>query len=100
MEALHRRYAGLDIHKKTVVASVRLAEDNKVTTEAKPFATTTAGLLALSDWLSASDCAQVAMEAAGVSWKPVWRVLFGWRVPTDSGQCRAREKRARTQDRR
>lgn len=75
MEVLHRRCAGLDVHKKTVVASVRLAEQNKVRTEAKTFATTTAGLLALSDWLSASDCTQVAMEATGVYWKPVWRVL-------------------------
>jgi hypothetical protein len=70
MEALHRRCAGLDVHKKTVVASVRLAEENRVTTEVKTFATTTAGLLALSDWLSANDCTHVAMEATGVYWKP------------------------------
>ena len=75
MEVLHRRCAGLDVHKKTVVASVRLAEENRVTTEVKTFATTTAGLLALSDWLSANDCAHVAMEATGVYWRPVWRVL-------------------------
>ena len=50
---MHRRCRGLDVHKKTVVASVRLAEENKVTTEVKTFATTTAGLLALSDWLPA-----------------------------------------------
>ena len=75
MEVLHLRCAGLDVHKKTVVASVRLAEENRVTTEVKTFATTTAGLLALSDWLSANDCAHVAMEATGVYWRPVWRVL-------------------------
>ena len=75
MEVLHRRCAGLDVHKKTVVASVRLAEENRVTTEVKTFATTTAGLLALSDWLSANDCAHVAMEATGVYWRPVWHVL-------------------------
>src|SRR5271166_2304025 len=75
MEVLHRRCAGLDVHKKTGVASVRLAEENRVTTEVKTFATTTAGLLTLSDWLSANDCAHVAMEATGVYWRPVWRVL-------------------------
>ena len=75
MEVLHLRCAGLDVHKKTVVASVRLAEENKVTTEVKTFATTTAGLLALSDWLSANDCTHLAMEATGVYWKPVWHVL-------------------------
>ena len=55
MEVLHLRCAGLDVHKKTVVASVRLAEESKVTTEVKTFATTTAGLLELSDWLSANE---------------------------------------------
>ena len=75
MEVLHLRCAGLDVHKKTVVASVRLAEENKVTTEVKTFATTTAGLLELSDWLSANDCTHVAMEATGVYWRPVWHVL-------------------------
>jgi transposase len=75
MEVLHLRCAGLDVHKKTVVASVRLAEENKVTTEVKTFATTTAGLLALSDWLSTNDCTHAAMEATGVYWKPVWHVL-------------------------
>ncbi len=75
MEVLHLRCAGLDVHKKTVVASMRLAEANKVTTEVKTFATTTTGLLALSDWLSANDCRHVAMEATGVYWKPVWHVL-------------------------
>ncbi|MEN3375544.1 MAG: transposase [Hyphomicrobiales bacterium] len=75
MEVLHQRCAGLDVHKKTVVASVRLAEENRVTTEVKTFATTTAGLLALSDWLSANGCTDVAMEATGVYWRPVWHVL-------------------------
>ena len=75
MEVLHLRCAGLDVHKKTVVASVRLAEENRVTTEVKTFATTTAGLLALSDWLSTNDCTHVAMEATGVYWRPVWHVL-------------------------
>jgi transposase len=75
MEVLYPRCAGLDIHKKTVVAAVRLIEGNKVVTEVKTFATTTAGLLALSDWLSKNGCTHVAMEATGVYWKPVWHVL-------------------------
>jgi transposase len=58
-----------------VVASVRLAEENRVTTEVKTFATTTAGLLGLADWLLENDCTHVAMEATGVYWRPVWHVL-------------------------
>lgn len=75
MEVLHQRCAGLDIHKKTVVAAIRLTEGNKVITEVKTFATTTAGLLVLADWLSQNSCTHVAMEATGVYWKPVWHIL-------------------------
>src|SRR3981081_468598 len=75
MEALYQGCAGLDVHKKTVVAAVRLAEGSKVITEVKTFATTTAGLLALADWLTQNGCTHVAMEATGVYWKPVWHVL-------------------------
>ena len=75
MEVLYQHCAGLDVHKKTVVAAVRLVEGNKVVTEVRTFATTTAGLLALSDWLSQNGCTHVAMEATGVYWKPVWHLL-------------------------
>ena len=51
MEVLHQRCAGLDVHKKTVVAAVRIVDGGKVTVEVRTFATTMAGLLALSDWL-------------------------------------------------
>jgi transposase len=75
MELLHQRCAGLDVHKQTVVAAVRLAAEGKVVTEVKTFATTTQGLLGLSDWLAEHGCTHVAMEATGVYWKPVWHVL-------------------------
>src|SRR6202030_3073256 len=75
MEVLYQRCAGLDVHKKSVVASVRLATENQLITEVKTFATTTRGLLALSDWLSENGCTHAAMEATGVYWKPVWHVL-------------------------
>jgi transposase len=75
MEMLHQRCAGLDVHKKTVVAAVRLAMENKLVIEVKTFAATTAGLLALSDWLAENGCTHAAMEATGVYWRPVWHVL-------------------------
>lgn len=75
MEVLYPRCAGLDVHKKTVVASVRLATENKLATEVRTFGTTTPGLLALSSWLLENGCTHVAMEATGVYWKPVWHVL-------------------------
>ena len=39
------------------------------------FQTTVPGLLALRDWLAAPASTQVAMEATGVYWKPVWDLL-------------------------
>jgi transposase len=75
MEQLHARCAGLDVHKETVVACMRIGERGKVVTEVRTFATTTIGLLALADWLEGLQCTDVAMEATGVYWKPVWHVL-------------------------
>jgi transposase len=75
MEVLYPRCAGLDVHKATVVAGVRLVADGKVAREVRTFGTTTAGLLELAAWLSESGCTHVAMEATGVYWRPVWHVL-------------------------
>jgi transposase len=41
------------------------------------FGTTTEALLKLGDWLSGHQVTDVAMEATGVYWKPVWHVLDG-----------------------
>ena len=77
MQVIHRRCAGLDVHKQTVVACVRIAGDGPLLQEVRTFATTTSGLLALCDWLDALGVEHVAMEATGVYWKPVWHVLEG-----------------------
>jgi transposase len=75
MEVLHDRCCGLDVHKETVVACLRLVIDGKVVKEVRTFATTTASLIALSEWLTENKCTHVAMEATGVYWKPVWHIL-------------------------
>jgi transposase len=75
MEVIHPRCAGLDVHKETVVACVRLAFDSKVTREVRTFETTTSGLQRLLAWLTEMGCTHVAMEATGVYWKPVWNIL-------------------------
>src|SRR5215468_464697 len=75
MELLHRRCCGLDVHKETVVACLRLVSNGEVANEVRTFQTTTADLLHLSEWLTANDCTWVAMEATGVYWKPVWHIL-------------------------
>src|SRR5262250_2094332 len=77
MEVIHERCAGLDVHKETVVGCVRVSERGAVRHEVRRFATTTAGLLDLADWLRQAGCTHVAMEATGVYWKPVWHILEG-----------------------
>jgi transposase len=75
MDVMHERVAGLDVHKETIVACVRTMIGNKATRECRTFGTTTADLEALLSWLTESGCTQVAMEATGVYWKPVWNIL-------------------------
>ena len=75
MEVLYPHCAGLDVHKNTVVACVRHLVNGSVKREVRTFKTTTAELLALSDWLTAEGCIHIAMEATGVYWKPVWHIL-------------------------
>ena len=63
--------AGLDIHKKVIVATV-LTPD---LTETCTFGSVTEELLALGDWLMACGVTHVAMEATGVYGKPVVNLL-------------------------
>jgi transposase len=77
MEVIYTRCAGLDVHKETVVACVRIAEGGTPRQEVQTFPTTPSGLLALADWLESFGVRQVGMEATGVYWKPVWHILEG-----------------------
>jgi transposase len=77
MEVLHRQCAGLDVHKETVVAAVRIARRGKVKRETREFGTCTRDLCELSDWLEEHEVTHAVMESTGVYWKPVWHVLEG-----------------------
>lgn len=75
MEVIHECVAGLDVHKDNVVACIRTVSGGKTTREHRTFDTTTDGLLTLLEWLTSCRCELVAMEATGVYWMPVWRIL-------------------------
>ncbi len=76
MQLLYARCAGLDVHKKTIVACVMITLlTGQVHKEVRTFATTTAGLLALADWLSSHEVTHVAIESTGVYWRPVFNIL-------------------------
>ena len=99
MEVIYPRCAGLDVHKQTVVACVRIAGDGAPLQEVRTFATTTSGLLALADWLDSlrrrarRDGGHRRVLEAGVA-----RARRPLRA--GAGQRRARQERARAQDRR
>jgi transposase len=77
MELVHRKCAGLDVHKNVIVGCARIVEERGVRREVKRFGTTTAELLALADWLQKLGVTAVLMEATGIYWRPVWNVLEG-----------------------
>ena len=76
MEVLVDRVAGLDVHKKTVTACVRVPGEGRERVEHKrTFPTFRVDLESMRDWLVEHQVTVVVMEATGVFWKPVWMVL-------------------------
>ena len=76
MERVNPRCCGLDVHKVSVSACIRVDQGGKVhQEEVRTFTTTAAGLMALRDWLQSPQVSIVAMEATGVYWKPVYYAL-------------------------
>ena len=75
MELLRERVAALDVHRDQVTVCARFPDGGGRGEEMAEFATTTRGLLALSDWLGERRPELVTMEATGVYWKPVFYVL-------------------------
>jgi transposase len=75
MERIVERPGALDVHKESVTACVRVWDGRELEEHMAEFRTTVQGLLALRDWLEALAVKQVAMEATGVYWRPVWAIL-------------------------
>jgi len=76
MEQLIDRCAGLDVHKRTIAACVRVPGHGKERVQhVQTFGTTAADLLTLRDWLRAHGVTHVALESTGVFWKPIYYTL-------------------------
>jgi transposase len=77
MDVLIECCAGLDVHRDSVMATVRVPAERRRqrAQHTRGFATTIGQLEALGDWLSGFGVTRVAMEATGVYWKPVFYVL-------------------------
>jgi transposase len=78
MDTIFENVAGLDVHRKTIVACVRRSQpQGGIVEQVRTFGTMTGDLLGLSDWLEKAGVTHVAMESTGVLWKPVWNILDG-----------------------
>ncbi|MBD2731436.1 IS110 family transposase [Nostoc sp. FACHB-892] len=78
MQVVYTHCAGLDVHKKTVVACVITPkESGQWQKQIRTFGTMTKDLLNLSDWLTSHNCSHVAMESTGEYWRPVFNILEG-----------------------
>ena len=75
MDVQIERCAGLDVHKATVVATVRVPGPSSRLSVTETFGTMAADLLALREWLQAYGVTHVALESTGVYWKPVYYML-------------------------
>ena len=57
MQVIYERCAGIDVHKKTVVVCVLVAQaDGTLQKQIRTFSTMTADLLALDEWLCSLLC--------------------------------------------
>lgn len=73
MDTIVERCAGLDVHKDTVVATVRTpGRGRRRHTETATYGTTARQIVALGDWLAGHNVTLVGMEATGVYWKPIF----------------------------
>lgn len=77
MDVLLERCAGVDIGKAEVVACVRTPgpAGKGRRKQTRTFSSFTADLEAMADWFAAEGVTEVAMEATGSYWKPVWYLL-------------------------
>jgi transposase len=78
MQIVYERCAGLDVHKKSVMAClITPAANGQRRKERQTFSPMTADLVRLREWLTEQQCSQVAMESTGVFWRPIFNILEG-----------------------
>ena len=78
MELLIERCAGIDIGKRLAVVAVRTpGEGRRRRQVVRSFGTFEADLEAMADWLRSEGVTDIAMEATGMFWWPIWNVLEG-----------------------
>lgn len=76
MKIVYPICAGLDVHKREIVATVARTDSQGITMyKQRKFPTFTSDLNCLADWLHSHQCRHVCMESTGKYFIPVYRVL-------------------------
>lgn len=76
MQVVYRRCGGIEIHPKTIVATILITQHSgDVQKERRVFTTMLVDLLALDDWLEECQIEIVAMKSAGIYWRLVFNIL-------------------------
>ncbi len=94
MNIVYEHCAGLDVHKRTVVACVitsrapadatntgdagSVGDKRHKNKELRTYSTMTPDLLRMRDWFQTMGVTHVAMESTGVFWKPIYNMLEGY----------------------
>jgi transposase len=71
-EQVVKRGCGMDVHKETVVVTIR---GKGIKTITKSYNTFTSSLKKLKEWLKKQGVIHIAMESTGIYWKPVFNIL-------------------------
>lgn len=71
MEMYYERCCGIDVHKKIIVACMRIGNKS----ETKTYGSTSEELRQMATWMREHECEIAAMESTGSYWKPVYNVL-------------------------
>ena len=67
---------GVDVHKRTIVATIAITDKNYITSYLpKSFSTLNFDLYAFRDWLLENQCFHVCMESTGKYWIPLFNIL-------------------------
>jgi transposase len=82
MEPMHKRVAGLDVHRMKHVVTVLIEEkDGTLTKVTRQFGGFKRGLRELSGWLGEHRVELVVMESTGIYWKSVYAHLEAAGIP-------------------
>lgn len=77
MNVVYLTCAGLDVHKKSVVAAICVTDPItlKASYTVRSFSTNNSDIVMLRDWLLEHDCHDVCMESTGKYWIPIFNIL-------------------------